>query len=177
MTKNEIRVLSLTRLRLFPGAVLYDIGAGTGSVAIEAKLLSPSCRVFAIERNPRALDLLKQNIEKFAVELELVEGAAPRVLENLPPADRIFIGGSGGELTAVINKADQKLKPGGRIVINSVTLQSGARSWQILEEAGYDLEAVQVNIAVTVKKGSAALWQARNPVTIISGQKREGEHE
>ncbi|HWP95268.1 MAG TPA: precorrin-6Y C5,15-methyltransferase (decarboxylating) subunit CbiT [Syntrophomonadaceae bacterium] len=173
MTKNEIRVLSLARLRLFPGAVLYDIGAGTGSVAIEVKQLFPSCSVYAIERDPRALSLLKRNCDKFGVELFLVEGAAPADLAGLPAADRIFIGGSGGDLPAIIRQADDKLKPGGRMVLNSVTLHSGPEGWQTLEELGYSLDAMQANIAVTVRKGRAILWQARNPVTIISGQKGE----
>lgn len=176
MTKNEIRVLSLAKLRLFPGAIVYDIGAGTGSVSIEAKLLHPSSRVFAAERDPQALQLLAANCDRFGVDLEIIAGDAPGVLADLPPADRIFIGGSGGMLGAIINSADIKLRPGGWIVINSVSLQTTALALEVLEAKGYRPEAVQVNIAVSDRRGRATMWQARNPVTIITGQKGSGDN-
>lgn len=171
MTKSEIRILSLARLRLFPGAVVYDVGAGTGSVAIEMKLLVPSCQVYAVECDPRALEVLKTNCHRFEVELNLVEGAAPAALQKLPPADRIFIGGSGGRLGEIITTCHQKLRPGGRLVVNSVSLNTGPGAYQIMEDLGYQVEAAQVNIAVTSRQGAALLWKARNPVTIICGTK------
>jgi len=175
MTKNEIRVLSLAKLHLFPGAVIYDVGAGSGSVAIECKLMNPGGRVFAIEKKPRAINILRKNIEKFGVELELVEGMAPVSLKSLPLADRIFLGGNGGKLEAILDICDKKLKMDGWLVINSVTLNTGSKAYAILKEKGYYLEAVQVNIAVIKKVGNSELWQAKNPVTIIAAQKKGGE--
>lgn len=171
MTKNEIRILSLARLQLFPGAVLYDIGAGSGSISIEAGRSMPEVRVYAIEREARAVELIRKNSAKFGVELQLIEGVAPQALELLPAADRIFIGGSGGHLEGIIQAGDRQLLPGGRMVVNSVSLFNGPRAFQLMEQLGYQVEAFQVNIAFSRKKGGVLLWEARNPVTIISGQK------
>lgn len=172
MTKSEIRVLSLAKLRLFPQAVVYDIGAGSGSVAIECKLMLPAGRVIAIERDPRAIALMRQNSALFAVDLEVVEGHAPACLTNLPPTDRIFLGGSGGQLEAIIDRCDERLVPSGWMVVNSVSLQTAPNAYRILKSKGYAVEAIQVNIAVSSQRGDSDLWQARNPVTIIAAQKR-----
>jgi len=172
MTKNEIRVLSLAKLRLFPDAVVYDIGAGSGSVAIECKLLIPEGQVWAIEKNPQAIQLIKRNIRQFEVDIEIVEGEALDCLNKLPPADRIFIGGSGGRIKDILVSCDQKLKSKGIIVINSVSLKTSPYAFEFFSNRGYEVEAVQANIACTVQKGSSYLWQARNPVTIITAQKR-----
>ncbi|MEW6623439.1 MAG: precorrin-6Y C5,15-methyltransferase (decarboxylating) subunit CbiT [Bacillota bacterium] len=171
MTKNEIRVLSLAKLQLFSGAVVYDVGAGSGSVSIECKLQLPQGQVFAIEKNPQAVQVLRQNMAKFGTDLQVIVGSAPAALASLPGADRIFIGGSGGNLPEILEACDRKLKPGGRIVINSVTINTGPEAFYKLKQLGYSVEAVQVNIAVIQKKGSAELWSARNPVVIITGQK------
>jgi cobalt-precorrin-6B (C15)-methyltransferase len=98
MTKCEIRALSIAKLNLFPNAVVYDVGAGSGSVAVECKRFLPQGKVFAIEKNPKALNTIRKNCEKFKVDLEIVDGTAPEALIELPQADRIFIGGSGGNL-------------------------------------------------------------------------------
>jgi len=176
MTKNEIRVLALAKLRLFPGAVVYDVGAGTGSISVEAKLLFPSAQVFAVERDPQALELLALNQERFGVDLQVVEGSAPAAIFPLPSADRIFIGGSGGSLAEIIAVCDQKLKPGGFLVINTISLRNTAQAYESLESREYEVEAVQVNIAVSSQKAAAIMWQARNPVTIISGKKGDGSN-
>jgi len=174
MTKNEIRVLTLSKLRLFPGAVVYDVGAGTGSISIEAKLIFPSAQVLAVEKDPQALQLLALNRERFGVDLQVVEGSAPAALYALPAADRIFIGGSGGSLAEIIELCHQKLRVGGWIVINTISLKNTAQAFEALEARGYEVEAVQVNIAVSSQKAGAVMWQARNPVTIISGRKGDG---
>lgn len=171
MTKNEIRILVLAKLRLFPGAVVYDVGAGTGSVAIEAKLLCPSSRVYAVEREPQALQLLAANSDRLGASLEVIAGSAPEAMAELPFADRIFIGGSGGNLAGIIATSDQKLRDQGWMVINSISLKNTAQAFEDLETRGYQVEAVQVSIAVSSNRGSATIWLARNPVTIISGQK------
>ncbi|KUO49750.1 MAG: hypothetical protein APF76_00440 [Desulfitibacter sp. BRH_c19] len=172
MTKNEIRVLSLAKLRLFPDAVVYDVGAGSGSVAVECKILVPEGKVYAIEKNPQGISLIKENSKRFGVDIDIIEGYAPQAMAELPEADRIFIGGSGGKLEDILEMCDKKLKTGGWVVVNSVTLSTGPDTFKILKEKNYSLEAVQVNIAVTRQMGNAQLWQARNPVTIIAAQKR-----
>ena len=99
MTKREVRAVSLERLEIRDGEVLYDIGAGTGSVAIEAALASPGCRVYAFEQKEEACRLIRQNQEKFKVpNVTLIPGCAPESLEGLPAPDKVFIGGSGGKM-------------------------------------------------------------------------------
>ncbi len=171
MSKQEIRAISLAKLQLFPGAVVYDIGAGTGSVAIEcAHLIAPG-QVYAIECNPEAVELIRLNCSRFEVQLELLQGQAPEVLQMLPDADRIFVGGSGGRLQAILLACDQKLRAGGIIVLNSVTLFTAPQACRILEDLGYAVQAVEVNVAVNEPTGRARIWVARNPVTIISARK------
>ena len=177
MTKNEIRALSLSKLRLFPEAIVYDVGAGSGSVAVECKLLAANGKVYAIEKNPQAIDLIQQNSKKFEVDIDIIEGTAPQAIVNLPEADRIFIGGSGGNLQDILEICDKKLKPGGRLVINSVTLGTGPEAFKILNARNYTLEAVQVNIAIASQRGEVVLWQARNPVTIITADCRSPRSE
>lgn len=171
MTKQEIRIISLAKLQLFPGAVVYDIGAGSGSVAIECRLLIGEGRVFAVESNPQAVELIKLNSSALNAPLDLVEGLAPGAIEDLPQADRIFIGGSGGNIESMIRSCDYKLRPGGILVVNSVTLYTAPEACQALERLGYGVEAVQVSINVLEKKGRVQMWQARSPVTIVKGQK------
>jgi cobalt-precorrin-6B (C15)-methyltransferase len=172
MTKQEIRVLSLAKLRLFPGATVYDVGAGTGSIAIECKRLLPGGRVVAIERDPRAVEVIADNCRRFGVEIEVICGLAPEAMASLPPADRIFVGGSGQRLPELLETCHQKLIPGGFIVVNSVTMETGTDTYRILKARDYRLDVAQVNIAVLSSRGGAQLWQARNPVTIIAAQKR-----
>ncbi len=172
MTKSEIRALSIAKLKLFPEAIVYDVGAGSGSVAVECKILVPQGRVFAIEKNEKALQLIKENSQKFQVDLDIVEGVAPEALTDLPEADRIFIGGSGGNLEQILHCCDGKLRQGGCMVLNSVTVNTGADAFKFFRDANYQVEAVQVNIAVSNIRGNVALWQARNPVTIIAAEKR-----
>lgn len=172
MTKHEIRILSIAKLRLFPAALVYDLGAGSGSVAIECKRLLPNGKVFAIEKNTAAVELIKKNCEKFGVEVAVIAGSVPEAMYDLPPADRIFLGGSGGKMHAILDACDDKLKGGGWLVINSVSMNSGADAYTILRDKGYLLEAAQVNIAVLKSRSNAQMWQARNPVTIIAAQKR-----
>ena len=177
MTKNEIRVLSLSKLRIFPEAIVYDVGAGSGSIAVECKILATNGKVYAIEKNSMGIDLIRQNSKKFGVDIDIIEGTAPQAIVDLPEADRIFIGGSGGNLQDILEICDKKLKPGGRLVINSVTLGTAPEAFKILSAKNYTLEAIQVNIAVAVQRGKVELWQARNPVTIITADCRSPRSE
>lgn len=172
MTKNEIRVISLAKMRLFPDAVVYDVGAGSGSVAVECKIYLPHGRVYAIEKNPKGIALIKENSKKFGIDIDIIEGIAPQAMKELPQADRIFVGGSGGNLEDILDMCHVKLKPGGWLVINSVTLMTGPEAYKILKAKDYSIEAVQVNIAAASQRGNVQLWQAKNPVTIIAAQKR-----
>lgn len=174
MTKQEIRAVSLSKLRLFPGAVIYDIGAGSGSVAIECKLLIPDAEVYAIEREAQAARLIRRNSERWGVKLHIIEGSAPACLTSLPLADRIFVGGSGGYILDILSSCDRLLQENGRIVINAVSLNTVEAARRFFMENNYIYEIIQVQIAAHQSKGGAEFWQARNPVTIISAGRQGG---
>lgn len=170
MTKRNVRALIMSYLMPFSGAVVYDIGAGTGSVAVECALAG--CTVYAVERNPESLELIADNARSFGVNLNIISGEAPAILFSLPQPQRIFLGGSGGFLQEIVGVCHEKLQPGGRIVFTSVTLNSGPYVYEILKEKGYILEAVQIQSSFLRSTKGAAIWQGSNPVTIISGEKR-----
>ena len=173
MTKQEIRLISICKLRIFPGATVYDIGAGTGSVTVECALLAAPGTVYALEKDSIADELVETNVRRFGLNnVRLVPGYVPDTLDKLPPADRIFIGGSAGALAEILQAADEKLKSGGWMVANAVTLETGPRVLKFLEEKGYQqVEAVSISIARAKALGRSHLWEAQNPVQIISGQK------
>ncbi|QGU00252.1 Cobalt-precorrin-6B C15-methyltransferase [decarboxylating] [Candidatus Syntrophocurvum alkaliphilum] len=173
ITKEEIRVLVLSKLQLFSEAVLYDIGSGSGSIAIESKLIDPKIEVYAVEKNPNGIKAIEKNCNKFGVDINTIQGSAPDALLDLPPADRIFIGGSGGNLIDILNLCDIKLKPGGQIVLNSVTMNTGPQAVSFWQEKSYKWQAATVNISITSSDKKALIWEARNPVTIITAEKEE----
>lgn len=147
MTKEEIRVITLSKARIKEDSTVYDIGAGTGSISIEAALLAKNGRVFAIEKNPERISLIRKNVKKFRVgNMEVVEGEAPEVLKALPKADRIIIGGSGGRIRSILMKCNEKLKSGGRVVINAVKLETLRTSAEVLKKLKYNFRITQVSV-------------------------------
>ncbi|MCD8139944.1 MAG: precorrin-6y C5,15-methyltransferase (decarboxylating) subunit CbiE [Planctomycetaceae bacterium] len=170
MTKREVRAAVLALLDLRPDAVVCDIGAGTGSVAVEAALQVRRGRVYAVEKNPAACDLIAANRERFGVyNLRLVEGTAPGALSALPPVDSAFIGGSGGFLEPVV-AALVRANPAVRIVVAAVTLETLARAGDALR--AHDFRAVETSqIAVTRTRavGGHTVFAAQNPVFLIAG--------
>lgn len=175
MTKEEVRVVSLSKLAIKTDSIVYDIGAGTGSVTVEAALLAKAGRVYAIERHPAALDLIKQNIDKFGVDnARLVAGEAPECLKGLPAPDRIFIGGGGGKLGEIIAYASGILPKHGRLVLNTVTVESMYQGISLLEAGGFAVGAVTLWHSRLKKAGKVHLWQSLNPVTVIWGIKEDG---
>lgn len=170
MTKEEIRVLSLSKLQLRQDSVVYDIGAGTGSVSVEAALLCREGRVYAIEKKPEAAELLAVNKAKFGADaMELVNGEAPACLEELEPPTHVFIGGSSGQLSEIIRAVRRKNKQA-RFVVNAVTLETMGAVTQLAKEFPEyeDMEIIQVNVSRTRALGRYHLMQAENPVLIAS---------
>jgi len=173
ITKEEVRVVTLAKLKLRHDMTLWDIGAGSGSVSIEADHLLPNGRIFAVERNAQCRDFIKQNLNTFdARNVTLVEGDAPACLEELPDPDRVFIGGSGGNLWAILQAVDGRLPAGGRIVLNAVTLDTLTAANEFLDNAGYSIEVVVVNIARTRPLTDYRMFEAYNPVYIVTGVKQ-----
>ena len=125
MTKQEIRILSLAKARIKPDAVVYDIGAGTGSLSVEAARLAPQGTVYALERNPEGIALIRANAANFMVSNVVAkEAEAPAGIDMLPDADTVLIGGSGSRLEEILDAVTPKLKPEGRIVLNCITVQT-----------------------------------------------------
>ncbi|MSM40331.1 MAG: precorrin-6y C5,15-methyltransferase (decarboxylating) subunit CbiE [Geobacter sp.] len=172
ITKQEVRAVTLAKLQLQDDLVLWDVGAGSGSVSIEASNLMPNGRIYALERNPQYIGFLRDNLKKFvARNVLLVEAFAPEGLDDLPDPDRVFIGGSGGMLEEIIEAADRRLKSEGLIVLNAVTLDTLTKSVEFLEDHGYTVEVTCVNIAKTKGLTEYKLFEAQNPVYIVAARK------
>ncbi len=172
ITKEEIRVVTLAKLKLRHDMTLWDIGAGSGSVSIEADHLLPNGRIFAVERNSQCIEFIKENLNRFnARHVTLVEGEAPECLEDLPDPDRVFIGGSGGNLWEILDAVDGRLAIGGRIVLNAVTLDTLTAATEFFENAGYQLEVTTINIARTRPLTDYKMFEAYNPVYVLVGVK------
>ncbi len=174
ITKQEVRAVTLAKLQLQDDLTMWDVGAGSGSVSIEASNLMPNGRLFALEKNPQYLTFVKDNLKKFAARnVTLVEAYAPEGLEDLPDPDRVFIGGSGGMLEEIIDAVDKRLKADGRIVLNAVTLDTLTKAVEFLEDHGYTVEVTCVNIARTRGLTEYKMFEAHNPVYIVAAWKGE----
>ena len=171
MTKEEVRALALSKLRLAERHVVWDVGAGTGSVSVECALSCPAGRVFAVEKKEEALALLEENKERFqAANLFIVAGTAPEALKDLPAPDRVFIGGTSGELGEILDVIFDK-NPAARVVCTAVTLETVAEAAKLFAHLeGADM--VQVSATRTRSAGRYHLMDAQNPVWIFSGEGR-----
>ena len=168
MTKEEVRVLALSRLRLTRNAVFYDIGAGTGSVSVEAARLCPDAQIWSVEKKPEAVRILRENLSRYCLDsVHVVEAAAPEGLKDLPAPTHVFIGGSGRALPEILQAVLDK-NPHVRIVLTCVTLETLA---QVMEAArALPVTEPQVRqIAVTRAEtvGPYHMMKAQNPVYII----------
>lgn len=171
MTKEEVRTLALSKLRLNEDSVVWDVGAGTGSVSIECALSCPAGRVFAVEKKEAALALLAENKARFhASNLTIVGGTAPEALEELPAPDRVFLGGTSGELSEILDVIFRK-NSAARVVCTAVTLETVAEAARLF--AGLEgADMVQVSATRTRQAGRYHLMDAQNPVWIFSGEGR-----
>jgi precorrin-6Y C5,15-methyltransferase (decarboxylating) len=170
ITKSEVRAVSLSKMQLLPKHTMWDLGAGSGAVSIEASAILNKGRIFAIEKNPQRIELIKQNIQRFKVKnLKVKKAILPQGLKNLPAPDRIFIGGGGKELGSIVKSAAHHLKKNGIIVINTVLVPSLEIASKTLRQLGFETEIIQIQI----NRGSEMPWgqrfEAQNPVWIIKG--------
>lgn len=174
MTKSEVRAVSLSKLELVPGAVLWDIGAGTGSVSVEAARFFSQAKaageIWAVEKEAEGIRLIRENKERLAAgfsRFHVIEGKAPECLEGLPAPSHVFIGGSGGSLKKILAAAFGK-NPKARIVVNAITAETLIQCMEAVREQSLsDYEAVQVAVSRFEKAGQYHLQKAQNPVFII----------
>ena len=175
MTKEEIRILTLVKAQIAPDAVVYDVGAGTGSLSVEAARLAPQGHVYAIEKNPEGITLIKENAARFSTRnLTVIEGAAPAALDGLPPLDVALIGGSGRRLPEILDIIGTRMHSGGRIVANAITMQTVAACLDYFHAHAedYTYEAIQVQISRLERVGPYDMAKALNPIYIITAQRK-----
>ncbi len=169
MTKREIRALTICSAMIGDRERILDVGAGTGSLSIEAALAAPLGEVVSVEKKPASIELIKKNAAKFGTtNIKVVEGAAPEAFSDIEGTfDVILIGGSGGALEKILDYAAAHLKEGGRIVLNAITLQNAARAISYFRAHGIAYEATLVQASRLRRAGSADMMLAQNPVYII----------
>lgn len=174
MTKEEIRILTMCKAKIRPDNIIWDIGAGTGSLSIEAALLAPQGEVYAIEKKDLAVDLLHQNIAKFKLEdkVKVIATEAPKGLDELPNCDVVFIGGSGKHMFEILDIINSKLNESGRIIVNAVTIQTISEiTTYMKQKESYTYEAIQVQVNRLRQIGSYDMFNAQNPVYIVTCKK------
>lgn len=169
MTKEEVRALSIARLELREDSVVYDVGAGTGSVSVEAALSGESCRVWAIEKNPDAVKLIEENRRKFCADgIRIVSGNAPKAMEDLETPTHVFIGGSSGNLKDILREALRK-NPRVCIVINAASLETLGEVMEAEREGLLkNMEITQICASRSRELGNYHMMTGMNPVYIIS---------
>lgn len=168
MTKEEIRALTLAKARLAPGMVVWDVGAGTGSLSVEAALLAPGGTVYAVEREPLGVTLVLDNARRFGLDNVVpVAGEAPAALDNLPAPDRVLVGGSGGRLLEILEHSMHRLKSGGRIVVNSISPETQALLFTG-RTPGWQYDMVQLQVSRAEPTGRLHIWRALNPVCVVT---------
>ncbi len=168
LTKLEVRAVSLAKLRLDPAALVWDIGAGAGTVGLEAAMLCPDGHVYAIEKNPADSANARANARRFGIlNYTLVTDRAPAQLETWPDPDAVFIGGSSGELPALITRCLARLKIDGRLVINIVTFENLARATIAVQATGLPWEVLQLSAARSQPILQLHRLAAQNPVWIV----------
>jgi precorrin-6Y C5,15-methyltransferase (decarboxylating) CbiT subunit len=144
---------------------VWDVGAGSGSVSFEAARLSPTLKVFAIERAP---EYLRENLARFGLNnIQLVAGEAPEILGGLPEPDAVFLGGSGGRLIPILEYVVGRLKPGGRLVLSCITLETLSHAWSWSSERGLQPEATSIQLAHSRALGSLHCLEPDKPIFLL----------
>ncbi|KEJ02074.1 precorrin-6Y C5,15-methyltransferase (decarboxylating) subunit CbiT [Clostridium botulinum] len=175
MTKEDIRILSISKMNLEENSKVLDVGAGTGSVSIQAAIICKKGRVFAIEKDEEALDIIKKNKDKFNCEnVKIIEGEALELEETIKDSfNSIFIGGSGGNLEEIISRYGDKLLDKGTMVLNFITINNLNAALETLKKLNYKTECIQVSISKA--RGKSNMLIANNPIFIITAVKNGGD--
>ena len=174
ITKSEVRAVSLYALQLRPDSLVWDIGAGTGSIAVEAARIAHRGCVYAIDKDADSADLLRNNVARYGDgRVSVVIGAAPDALGELPDPDAVFIGGGGTAMPEILDAVLGRLCPAGRVVANFAVMERANATYCVLRDAGMSPEMTVVSAARGRELPDGALrLEAMNPVFIVWGQKQ-----
>jgi precorrin-6Y C5,15-methyltransferase (decarboxylating) len=172
ITQSEVRALALAQMAIQPGSVVWDIGAGSGSVAIEAAGLSDPGKVYAIEQDAADYHLILANAQTFGVKnLEAVHGTAPGVFAGLPNPDAIFAGGDGREVAALLEPAWQALRPGGHLVVHVATIENLSATYSVLKRLTSEVRVLLVQVARGVEQLESLRFESLNPTYLLAVEK------
>lgn len=170
MTKSEVRAVSVSKLELCRDNIVYDIGAGTGSVSVEAALKVPEGHVYAFEQKEEGCALIRANAEKAGVKnLTVVPGKAPESLYGYPAPDRVFLGGSSGNMEEILDLVTE-LNPAVQLVINVIALESLSQAMEWFRKKGWEPEVVCMQVSRAAKRGPYHMMQAQNPIYVLTAQ-------
>ncbi|MFQ5940514.1 MAG: precorrin-6Y C5,15-methyltransferase (decarboxylating) subunit CbiT [Nitrososphaerales archaeon] len=174
ITKEEVRVIALSKARLNIGSTVIDVGCGSGSITVEAAMqIAPDGNVFAIDEDENAIRLTQKNVAKFNISnAEIIHSKAQDAISKMPSADAIFVGGTGGDTYEIIKLAYNKLKSKGRIVIDTILIETIYYSLKACDELKLqNLDVTQITIGKSRKASSGTMLLSRNPVIIIAAEK------
>lgn len=169
ITKMEVRAVVLAHLQLKPGLIMWDLGAGSGSVSIEAARLVPLQQVIAVEKHHGRFEALRQNVKNLGgPEAQVVFGSAGDVIDQLPDPDRVFIGGSGDELPGLLERVTERLRPGGRVVQTVVTLDTLGAVRSFWRGKPFEISIIQLQVNRSTAISESLRFEALNPVFVVS---------
>lgn len=173
LTRAEVRAIALAEMDIGPTSIVWDVGAGSGSVSIEAARIAAGGKVYAIEMDPEDIHLIKSNAERFGVaNLIPVLGQAPEAWETLPPPDAVFVGGSGRQVSRIVELAFERLRDGGRLVANVGSIENLAAVQQVLRGLTGDVSVCMVQVSRGVEQLDRTRFEATQPTFLISAVKR-----
>ena len=176
ITKSEARAISLYSLGLTPDSIVWDVGAGSGSVALEAALIAREGRVYAVERDAESIRHLRCNMRRLGPDnVVAIQGDAPDALGALPDPDCAFVGGGGRKLGGILSCAAARLRPGGRIVANLAAMERALQAYECLRELGFAAELTMASASRAKPLPDGALrFAALNPVFIVAAKRSDG---
>ena len=172
ITKREVRTLSVASLALSPQSIVWDVGAGSGSVAIEASMLAYEGRVYAIEVDPEGVEICRDNARTFGADnVRVVAGRAPEALTDLETPDAVFVGGSKGSMDEILEVALARLPSGGRLVVNAITLENVGEAYACFKKRGLQPEVLLLNISRGEPLAHYLRYEAQNPIHMFAVRK------
>lgn len=169
ITKREVRLIALASLDVRPDSVVWDVGAGSGSVSIEAARLAHEGRVYAIEVDPEGVEICRENVRLHGTDnVRVVAGRAPEALQDLESPDAVFVGGSKGSMEEIIQVALDRLVPGGRLVVNAITLENCGEAYRVLRARGFVPDVTLLQVSRAEPLAHYLRYEAQNPIQIFS---------